>query len=69
VAGALGDAAMRLAVQDQRIDRAADIVDRAVARELDFAGFPIDLDFGDMEAVREGGDAADDIASAVERSA
>ena len=49
-------AAMRLAVQDQRIDRAADIVDRGVARELDHAGLGIDLDLADMRA---GGKARD----------
>ena len=32
---ALRDAAMRLAVDDQRIDAAADVVDRGVARELE----------------------------------
>ena len=35
LAHALRDAAVRLAVQDQRIDRAADIVDRGVAHDLD----------------------------------
>ena len=53
MAGALGDAAMRLAVQDQRVDGAADIVDGAVTHEFDRAGLGIDLHLGDMEAVWE----------------
>ena len=40
-------------VQQQRIEHGADIVDHAVARDLDLAGVAIDLDFADMAAVRE----------------
>ena len=53
LADALRDAAMDLAVDDQRIDGAADVVDRAVAHDLDGAGLRIDLDFADMGAVGE----------------
>ena len=44
---------MGLAVHDQRIDAAADVVDRGVARELDDAGVGIDLDLADRAAVRK----------------
>ena len=56
LADALHDAAMGLAVQDQRIDRAADVVDRSVARDLDHAGVGIDLDLADRAAEREARD-------------
>ena len=48
---ALGDAAMGLAVHDHRVDRAADIVDRGVADDLDRTGLGIDLDFAALRAV------------------
>ena len=51
LADALGDAAMDLAMDDQRIDGAADIVDRGVVHELDGAGLRIDLDLADMAAI------------------
>ena len=53
LADALGDAAVGLAVQNQRIDGAADIVDRGVARDLDVAGVGVDLDLADRAAERE----------------
>ena len=53
LADALRDAAVDLAVHDQRVDRAAEIVDRAVAHDLDYAGLGIDLDLADVAAIRE----------------
>ena len=50
---ALGDAAMGLPMNDQRIDAAADVVDRRVALDIDGAGFGIDLDLADAGAVRK----------------
>ena len=47
----LGDAALRLAVQDQRIDRAPDIIDGGIADDRDMAGLGIDLDLADLRAV------------------
>ncbi len=38
LAGALGHAAMDLAVQQQRIEHGADVVDHAVAHDLDHTG-------------------------------
>ena len=52
LAGALRDAAVDLAVQQQRIEHGADIVDHAVAHDLDLAGFLVDLEFADVAAVR-----------------
>jgi hypothetical protein len=51
----LRDAAMSLAVHDQRVDAAADIVDDRIARDLDHAGFGVDLDLTDGAAVWENG--------------
>ena len=48
---ALGDAAVDLAVQQQRIDHGADIVDHAVADDLDDAGLLIDFELADMAAI------------------
>ena len=47
------DRAVGLAVDDQRIDAAPDVVDRGVARDLDRAGVGIDLDLADRAAVRK----------------
>ena len=55
LADALDDAAVGLAVQDQRIDGAADVVDRGVAHDLDVAGVGIDLDLADRAAERKAG--------------
>ena len=51
LADALRDAAVDLAVDDQRIDGAPDIVDGGVADDLDHAGVGIDLDLADVGAV------------------
>ena len=53
LAHALGDAAMGLAVQDHRIDRPTDIVDRGIADDLNRTRFRIDLDFANLRAVGE----------------
>ena len=45
---------MDLAGQQQRIERHAEIVDDDVVDDLDDAGRRIDLDFGQMRAVRIG---------------
>ena len=42
---------MGLAVQDQRVDGAADVIGRAIAHDLDGAGLGIDLDLTDRTAV------------------
>ena len=44
---------MGLAVHDQRIDAAADVVDRGIAGDRDLAGVGIDLDLADGAAVGE----------------
>ena len=44
---ALGDAAMGLPVHDQRIDAAADVIDRRVALDVHASGLRIDLDFAE----------------------
>src|SRR5215472_4549925 len=49
----MGDAAMDLAMDDQWVDGAADIVDRRIADDLDDAGIGIDIDLADMAAIRE----------------
>ena len=56
LADALGSSTMGLSVQDHRVDRAADIVDRRVADDLDRAGLAIDLDLADMRAVGKAAD-------------
>ena len=60
---------MGLAVQDQRIHRAADIVDRGVAVDPGDAGLGIDLDLADMPAVGIGADPAVDIGLVGDRPA
>ena len=47
----LGNAAVDLAVNDERVHRAPDIVDRGVADDIDSPGFRIDLDLADLRAV------------------
>ena len=54
LADALHRAAMDLAGEQQRIERHAEIVDDDVVDDLDDAGRRIDLDFGEMGAVRIG---------------
>src|SRR5207249_4202810 len=51
LADTLDDAAMDLAVHDHRVDRPSDIVDRAVAHDLDGTGVGIDLDLADVAAI------------------
>src|SRR3979409_1139416 len=67
--GALHDAAMHLPMQNERVDGAAGVVDREVARERDLAGVGIDLDLADRAAGRIGRDAAEEILLAGERLA
>ena len=55
LAEALGDGAGRLSVDDERIDGAADIVDRDVTENIDLAGVGVDLDFADGAAARIAG--------------
>ena len=52
LAGALGNATMDLAVQQQWIEHGAKIVDHTVACDLDFACLPVNLQFTDVTAVR-----------------
>ena len=53
LADALHDGAMGLAVDDERIDAAADVVHAGIAREREPAAVGVDLDFADRAAVRE----------------
>ena len=54
LADALHDAAVDLALEQQRIDGAAEIVDHGVALDGDGAGIGIDLDLDDVAAVGKG---------------
>jgi hypothetical protein len=56
LADALGNSAMRLTVQDQRIDSAPNIVHRGIADDLDLACFGIYFDFADLGAIRKARD-------------
>ena len=49
-ADALRDAALDLALDVARVDRAADILHRGVAQDRDLAGLRVDLDVADMRA-------------------
>ena len=53
LAHTLRDAAADLAFEQERVHHRADIVDHAVAQDLDFAGLLVDLELADMAAVRE----------------
>src|SRR6185312_9998381 len=53
-ADALDNPAMRLAFDGQRIHDGAEIVDHRIFDDLDDAGLGIELDLGDMAAIREG---------------
>ena len=53
LADALRDAAMDLAFKQKRVQHRADIVDDVVGEDLDLAGFGVDLQFADMDPVRE----------------
>src|SRR5262249_21821608 len=54
LANALYDPAMDLALEQERVDGAAEIVDDGVALNCDGAGIGIDLDLDDVAAVGEG---------------
>ena len=69
LAEAVRYAAMDLAVHDQRIDRAPDIVDSRVAHDFDEPGSGIDLNLADMAAVREAREIHGLVAFARERAA
>ena len=56
LAEAVRDAAMDLAMDDHRVDGAANIVDGAVAYDLDDTGIGVDLDLTDMAAIRKAGE-------------
>src|SRR5215831_7773630 len=53
LANALDDPAMDLALEQERVDGAAEIVDDGVALDYDGAGIGIDLDLDDVAAVGE----------------
>src|SRR5215813_6478411 len=54
LANALYDPTMDLALEQERVDGAAEIVDDSVALNYDGAGTGIDLDLDDVASVREG---------------
>src|SRR5262245_28068492 len=54
LANALDDPGMDLALEKERVDGAAEIVDDGVALDYDGAGIGIDLDLDDVAAVGEG---------------
>jgi hypothetical protein len=54
LANALHDPAMDLALEQERVDGAAEIVDDGVALNYDGAGIGIDLNLDDVAAVGEG---------------
>src|SRR5262245_26574037 len=54
LANALYDPAMDLALEKERVDGAAEIVDDGVALNYDGAGIGVDLDLDDVAAVGEG---------------
>ena len=64
----LGDAAMCLAMQDQRVDRSPDIIDRGIADDLHPACFRIDLNLADVRAVGEASDRQRLVGNAVQRA-
>src|SRR5579883_3347730 len=66
---ALHDAAVHLAVQDQRIDRPSGVVDRAITRNADGASVGIDLDLADRAAGRIGWDATGECLFGLQRLA
>jgi hypothetical protein len=53
----LRDAAVGLAVENERIDRAADVVDRGDAHDFDDARFGIDFHFAHLAPVGKSADA------------
>ena len=60
---------MHLAVDDHRVDRAPDIVDRAVAHDVEHPGLGVDLDLADMAAVRKRGELDGLVALTAQRTA
>ena len=50
----LDDTAMRLTIDQQRVDDDAEIVDERVFDDVNDASLRVDLDLGDVTAVREG---------------
>src|SRR5215831_18922784 len=54
LANALDDPAMDLALKQERVDGAAEIVDDSVALDYDDAGIGVDLYLNDVASVREG---------------
>ena len=50
---ALDEAAVHLALDDQRVDDLADVVDAGVVADLDLTGLGVDLDRAQVGAVRE----------------
>jgi hypothetical protein len=48
---ALRDAAADLTLEQQRVHDGADVIDDAVAQDLDLAGLLVDLELADMAAV------------------
>src|SRR5262249_52835456 len=54
LANALHDPAMDLALEQERVDGAAEIVDDSVALDCDDAGIGVDLYLNDVASVREG---------------
>src|SRR5215472_10020760 len=54
LANALYDPAMDLALEQERVDSATEIVDHGIALDYDDAGIGIDLDLDDVAAVGEG---------------
>src|SRR5262245_42302081 len=53
LANALYDPAMNLALEEERVDGAAEIVDHSVALDYDAAGIGIDFDLDNVAAVGE----------------
>src|SRR5215831_13783334 len=54
LANALYDPAMDLALEQERVDSATEIVDHGIALDYDDAGIGIDLNLDDVAAVGEG---------------
>src|SRR5690348_4458380 len=56
LADPLGNSAMCLTMQDQRIDRASNIVDRSIAHDLDLTRFGVNFDLADLRTIRKARD-------------
>jgi hypothetical protein len=68
LANSLGNSAVRLTVQDQRVNRAPDIVHCSVVDDFDLAGFGIYFDLADLRAAGEARDRERLVGNAGERS-